>query len=150
MIRGAQVKYTRIAVNRKRRTSLFEELLGAGVILYDNLRHVDSNGRTWYFCLAWRPREGGDPNESLLRYCPSRPLAIDVAIAQKSWDGEIIPLGKPGRKRALIVLEQYVTYFLDLLCMAKYVTGAFTANTTFEGDTHNGLLKLHRREVIER
>ena len=115
MIRGAQVKYARIAVTRKRRTSLFEELLGAGVILYDTLRHVDRNGRAWCFCLAWRPRDDGNPNESLLRYCPSRPLAIDVAIAQKSWDGEIIPLGKHGRKRALIVLEQYVTYLLYLL-----------------------------------
>ena len=115
MIRGAQIKYARIAVSRKRRAALFEELLGAGVFLYDNLRHVDRNGRAWYFSLAWKPRDGGDPNESLLRYCPSRPLAIDVAIAQKSRHGEIIGLGKHGRKRALLVLEQYVPYFLDLL-----------------------------------
>ena len=115
MIRGAQVKYARIAVSRKRRTALFEKLLGAGVILYDTLRHVDRNGRAWHFCLAWKPRDSGDPNESLLRYCPSRPLAIDVAIAQKTRHGEIIRMGRPGRKRALVVLEQYVLYLLDLL-----------------------------------
>ena len=77
-------------------------------MLYDTLCHVDRNGRTWQFCLGWKPREDGELNESLLRYCPARPLAIDVVIVQKSRDGSIISLGKSGRKRALIVLEQYV------------------------------------------
>ena len=87
---------------------MFGELLGDGVIFNHTLRHVDRNGRTWDFCLGWRNREDGELNESLLRYCPARPLAIDVVIVQKSHHGKIIPLGKPGRKRALIVLEQYV------------------------------------------
>ena len=110
VIQRKQIKYARIAVmiSRKRQTALFQELLGDGVIFHDNLRHIDRNGRTWHFCLGWKPREDGELNESLLRYCPARPLAIDVAIVQKSRHGNIIPLGKTGRKRALIVLEQYV------------------------------------------
>ena len=112
VIQCRQTKYARIAVTRKRRTALFAELLGDGVISHDTLRLVDENGKTWYFCLGWKPRDDGEPNEQLLKYCPARPLSIDVAIVQKTHYGEITPLCKAGRKRALMVLERYISSFL--------------------------------------
>lgn len=82
--------------------------MGDGVIVHDILEHVDEDGKTWCFCLGWKPRDSNELNEGLLRYCPDRPLAIDIAIAQKTGHCIIIPLTKPGRKRALIVLERCV------------------------------------------
>ena len=108
VIQSPQIKYARITVGRKGRAALFEELLGDEVIVHEALHHVDENGKIWHFCLGWKPRSDGELNEGLLRCCSTRPLAIDIAMAQRTHHGEIISLGKAGRKRALIVLERYV------------------------------------------